>query len=124
MSVRPIAAADAMARLAEFDAVIDARSEAEYAEDHLPEAINWPSLDNAQRHEVGTMYKQVSPFEARKRGAALEIAFTGSPDVRAMPAEVRLSIGCAEVRDDAADVMSLVKVADGRMYENKRQAAS
>ena len=62
--------------------------------------------------------------EARKRGAALEIAFTGSPDVRAMPAEVRLSIGCAEVRDDAADVMSLVKVADGRMYENKRQAAS
>src|SRR4030095_3021113 len=47
--------------------------------------------------------------EARKRGAALEVAFTGAPDVRAMPAEVRLSIGCAEVRDDAADVMSLVK---------------
>jgi diguanylate cyclase (GGDEF)-like protein len=62
--------------------------------------------------------------EARKRGAALEVAFTGSPDVRSMPAEVRLSIGCAEVREDAADVMSLVKVADGRMYENKRQAAS
>jgi diguanylate cyclase (GGDEF)-like protein len=61
--------------------------------------------------------------EARKRGAALEVAFTGS-DVRSMPAEVRLSIGCAEVREDAADVMSLVKVADGRMYENKRQAAS
>ena len=40
-----------------------------------------------------------------------------------MPAEVRLSIGCAEVREDAADVMSLVKVADGRMYENKRRAA-
>jgi diguanylate cyclase (GGDEF)-like protein len=62
--------------------------------------------------------------EARKRGAALEVAFTGSPDVQSMPAEVRLSIGCAEVREDAADVMSLVKVADGRMYENKRQAAS
>jgi diguanylate cyclase (GGDEF)-like protein len=62
--------------------------------------------------------------EARKRGTALEVAFTGSPDVRSMPAEVRLSIGCAEVREDAADVMSLVKVADGRMYENKRQAAS
>ncbi len=74
MSVRPIAAADAMARLAEFDAVIDARSEAEYAEDRLPGAINWPSLDNAQRHEVGTLYKQVSPFDARKRGAALVAA--------------------------------------------------
>ena len=71
MSVRPIAAADAIARLAEFDAVIDARSESEYAEDRLPGAINWPSLDDAQRHEVGTLYKQVSPFEARKRGAAL-----------------------------------------------------
>ena len=62
--------------------------------------------------------------EARKRGAALEVAFTGSPDARAMPTEVRLSIGCAEVREDASDVMSTVKVADGRMYENKRQAAS
>jgi tRNA 2-selenouridine synthase len=71
MSVRTIAAADAMARLAEFDAVIDARSEAEYAEDRLPGAVNWPSLDNAQRHEVGTLYKQVSPFDARKRGAML-----------------------------------------------------
>ena len=74
MSVRPIAAADAMARLAEFDAVIDARSENEYAEDRLPGAVNWPSLDDAQRHEVGTLYKQVSPFEARKRGAALVAA--------------------------------------------------
>ncbi|GAB3656758.1 tRNA 2-selenouridine(34) synthase MnmH [Ramlibacter alkalitolerans] len=74
MSVRAIPAAEAIARLADFDAVIDARSEAEYAEDHLPHAVNWPSLDNAQRHEVGTLYKQVSSFEARKRGAALVAA--------------------------------------------------
>jgi diguanylate cyclase (GGDEF)-like protein len=64
-----------------------------------------------------------SEAEARKRGAALETAFTASPDVRAMPTEVRLSIGCAEVRDDDTDVMSLVKVADERMYENKRRAS-
>jgi tRNA 2-selenouridine synthase len=74
MSVRPISAADAIACLADFDAVIDARSESEYAEDRLPGAINWPSLDDAQRHEVGTLYKQVSPFEARKRGASLVAA--------------------------------------------------
>ncbi|MGV3573375.1 MAG: tRNA 2-selenouridine(34) synthase MnmH [Ramlibacter sp.] len=74
MAVQAIAAADAIARLADFDAVIDARSESEFAEDHLPGAINWPSLDDAQRHEVGTTYKQVSPFEARKRGAALVAA--------------------------------------------------
>jgi tRNA 2-selenouridine synthase len=71
MSVRPIPAAEAMARLAEFDAVIDARSEGEYAEDRLPGAVNWPSLNDAERHEVGTLYKQVSPFDARKLGAAL-----------------------------------------------------
>lgn len=74
MGVHAIPAADAIARLGEFDAVIDARSESEYAEDRLPGAINWPSLNDAQRHEVGTLYKQVNPFEARKRGAALVAA--------------------------------------------------
>ncbi len=74
MSVKPIAAEEAAERLGAFDAVIDARSEGEFAEDHLPGAINWPSLDDAQRHEVGTLYKQVNPFEARKRGAALVAA--------------------------------------------------
>jgi len=54
--------------------VIDARSENEFAEDHLPGAVNWPSLDNEERHEVGTLYKQVNPFEARKRGASLVAA--------------------------------------------------
>lgn len=71
MSVQSISARDAIARLDSFDAVIDARSEDEYAEDRLPGAVNWPSLDNEERKTVGTIYKQVSPFEARKRGAAL-----------------------------------------------------
>jgi tRNA 2-selenouridine synthase len=71
VKVHPIAAADAIARLGEFSAVIDARSESEYAEDRLPGAVNWPSLNDEERKEVGTIYKQVSPFEARKRGAAL-----------------------------------------------------
>lgn len=74
MSVRPIPAAEAIARLAEFDTVVDARSESEFAEDHLPGAVNWPSLNDAERHEVGTLYKQTSPFEARKRGATLVAA--------------------------------------------------
>ncbi|MEJ6023370.1 tRNA 2-selenouridine(34) synthase MnmH [Ramlibacter sp. PS4R-6] len=74
MTVQAISAADAIARLADFDTVIDARSEDEFAEDHLPGAVNWPSLDNAQRKEIGTVYKQVSPFEAKKRGAAMVAA--------------------------------------------------
>lgn len=74
MSVHLISATDAMARYDHFDAVIDARSEGEYAEDHLPAAINWPSLNNEERIQVGTLYKQVSPFEAQKIGAALVAA--------------------------------------------------
>lgn len=54
-----------------FDAIIDVRSPAEYAEDHLPGAINLPALSNAERAEVGTIYKQVSAFDAKKLGAAL-----------------------------------------------------
>ncbi len=54
-----------------FDDIIDARAPAEYAEDHLPGAISLPVLDDAQRAEIGTLYKQVNPFTARKRGAAL-----------------------------------------------------
>lgn len=53
-----------------FDTVIDVRSPAEFAEDHVPGAINLPVLDNAERAEVGTIYKQQSPFLARKVGAA------------------------------------------------------
>ena len=74
MSVHLISADEAMARYDRFDAVIDARSEGEYAEDHLPGALNWPSLNNEERIRVGTLYKQVSPFEAQKIGAALVAA--------------------------------------------------
>lgn len=59
-----------IAQLAEFDQIIDVRSPAEFAEDHVPGALNCPVLDDAQRAEVGTLYKQVSPFAARRVGAA------------------------------------------------------
>jgi tRNA 2-selenouridine synthase len=58
-------------QLQQFDAIIDVRSPAEFAEDHVPGAINCPVLDNEQRVRVGTMYKQESAFEAKKLGAAL-----------------------------------------------------
>jgi tRNA 2-selenouridine synthase len=71
MALIPIAAADALARLHEFSVVIDARSESEHAEDRLPGAVNWPTLNDEERHIVGTEYAQVSPFVARKRGAVM-----------------------------------------------------
>ena len=71
MSLTALAADAAMPRLADFDAIIDARSESEYAEDHLPGAVNWPTLNDEERISIGTTYKQVNAFEAKKRGAAL-----------------------------------------------------
>ncbi|WP_050527904.1 tRNA 2-selenouridine(34) synthase MnmH [Pseudorhodobacter aquimaris] len=58
----------------DYDDIIDVRSPSEYAEDHIPGAINLPVLDDAERAEVGTIYKQESPFRARKVGAALVAA--------------------------------------------------
>ncbi len=54
-----------------FSAIIDVRSPGEYAEDHIPGAINLPVLNDGERAEVGTIYQQVGPFPARKLGAAL-----------------------------------------------------
>jgi tRNA 2-selenouridine synthase len=81
VNVNPVSAKDAMARMAlplgqagGYSAIIDARSEDEFALDHLPGAINWPSLNNEQRIEIGTLYKQVGSFEAKKKGAGLVAA--------------------------------------------------
>ncbi|OAN70732.1 tRNA 2-selenouridine(34) synthase MnmH [Jannaschia sp. EhC01] len=52
-----------------FDTIIDVRSPAEFAEDHVPGAVNMPVLSNEERAEVGTIYTQESPFKARKIGA-------------------------------------------------------
>ena len=54
-----------------FDTLIDCRSPTEYAEDHIPGAVSAPVLDDAERAAVGTLYKQRSPFDAKKLGAAL-----------------------------------------------------
>src|SRR5262249_26410986 len=66
-SLGTVAAAEAVG----FDAVIDVRSPAEFADDHLPGAVNWPVLDDEQRRTVGTLYVQESPLAARKLGAAM-----------------------------------------------------
>lgn len=60
-----------LAQLDEFDEVVDVRSPSEFRDDHIPGAINLPVLNDAERARVGTLYKQASPFEAKKVGAAL-----------------------------------------------------
>jgi tRNA 2-selenouridine synthase len=60
-----------LSQLDQFDTIIDVRSPSEFAEDHIPGAINCPVLDDQERIRVGTMYKQINAFEAKKVGAAL-----------------------------------------------------
>ena len=66
-----LSADTALADLDQFDTIIDVRSPAEFADDHIPGAINLPVLDDQQRAEIGTIYKQINPFTAKRAGAAL-----------------------------------------------------
>lgn len=60
-----------LAQLARFDDIIDVRSPSEFRDDHIPGATNFPVLNDEERARVGTIYKQVSAFDAKKIGAAL-----------------------------------------------------
>ncbi len=55
----------------QYTSIIDARSPAEFALDRIPGAINCPALSDEERAQIGTIYKQVSPFEAKRLGAAM-----------------------------------------------------
>ena len=68
--IRTLGEADRNA-LATFDEVIDVRSPGEFAEDHIPGAINLPVLNDGERAFIGTIYVQKSRFEARRLGAAI-----------------------------------------------------
>lgn len=88
---------DLLTLLAEFDSIIDVRSPSEFAEDHIPGAINCPVLDDQERIRVGTMYKQVSAFEAKKVGAALvakNIAFHIEQHMLDKPREWKAMVYC------------------------------
>jgi tRNA 2-selenouridine synthase len=63
--------AEVVAQLRDFITLVDARSPAEYTEDHLPGAINAPVLDDAERALVGTVNAERGAFEAKRLGAAI-----------------------------------------------------
>ena len=75
MSLTTITASQAISNMAcrpsFYSQIIDARSPSEYELDRLPNAVNWPSLNDEERVRVGTIYKQQSAFDARKIGGAL-----------------------------------------------------
>lgn len=75
MSLTSVTASQALSNLffslTPYSAIIDARSPSEYELDRLPNALNWPSLNDEERVRIGTIYKQQSAFDARKIGGAL-----------------------------------------------------
>jgi tRNA 2-selenouridine synthase len=86
-----------VAQLDDFDEVIDVRSPAEFALDHVPGAINLPVLDDDERARIGTLHKQVSAFEARRAGAALvarNIARILEAELAGRPARWRPLVYC------------------------------
>jgi len=86
-----------LTELDRFDLIIDVRSPAEFALDHIPGAVNYPVLNNEERAQIGTLYKQVSPFAAKKLGAALvsrNIAHHLENQLLELPREWRPLIYC------------------------------
>ena len=51
--------------------IIDVRSPSEFHEDHIPGSTNLPVLNDEERKLVGSIYKNDSPFKAKKLGASL-----------------------------------------------------
>ena len=59
--------------------------------------------------------------EAVRKAVELQVAFANSSEAATLPRGVGLSVGCAEVPADATDIMPIVKVADERMYVDKKR---
>lgn len=59
------------ASLLDSHLVVDVRTPLEFADDHIPGAMNVPLLSDEERVEIGTLYKQTGPYEARRRGLEL-----------------------------------------------------
>lgn len=71
--------------------VVDLRSPSEFAEDHLPGAVNVPLFDDAGRALVGMLYSQVSPERAFEEGERLTVG-----RIRSLVEEVALVAGWSE----------------------------
>ncbi len=74
----------AEAQAMEKSLFIDVRSEGEFAEDHIPGAVNLPVLNDGERTATGIAYHQLSPAEARQLG--LEII---SPKLPVLVAQLK-----------------------------------
>lgn len=75
--------------------VLDLRSPSEFADDHIPGAVNVPLFDDVQRAMVGTLYKQDSPEAAFREGRRVVLG-----RIRSLVAEIARSAGWTVTDDD------------------------
>jgi diguanylate cyclase (GGDEF)-like protein len=57
--------------------------------------------------------------EAKRKGAALKVAFDAAPEAAHLPPGIGLSVGWTEVPEGTTDLAPLVREADERMYADK-----
>ena len=100
-----------LADLGGFDEIIDVRSPAEFAEDHIPGAINCPVLSNEERAQIGTLYTQVSPFEAKRLGAAM-VSANLARHLREKGIRLMLGDGLRQLQQDGGELCAVL--ASGR----------
>ena len=62
--------------------------------------------------------------KALRKSAELREVFVLSEEIAALPKGVGLSIGVVEVPQDVTDIVPLIRLADDRMYMDKRRSAS
>lgn len=70
MNFEEISTTDYLRNINDFGATLDVRSPSEFAESHIPNAVNLYALSDEERVEVGTIHKR-SSFEAKLLGASL-----------------------------------------------------
>lgn len=79
-----------------YDLVIDARSEREYAEDHMPGAMNLPVVNNEEYAEVGTLHRtdKMGAYRIGVKYSLVNIARHVQQVISAYPDDARILVYC------------------------------
>ncbi len=91
---RFISVDDFFAQAKEDYTIIDARSPKEFAQGHIPNAINIPLLNDEHRHLVGCCYKEQGQESAIALGYQLVTPFFPSIQHQALTAAPAKKYGC------------------------------
>lgn len=127
---QPVSIEEILADLPEKP-LLDVRSPGEFAQGHVPGAVSFPLFEDAERAEVGTLYKQVGPQNAMLRG--LEFVGPKMADFVRQAGEIApnrvINVHCWRGGQRSGSVAWLLRTAGFAVktmtggYKNYRQAA-